>query len=33
VLSAEDCARYEARAAEQLGADCARWLASGAHTG
>ncbi|HEX8257406.1 MAG TPA: sulfotransferase domain-containing protein [Allosphingosinicella sp.] len=33
VLSADDCARYEAMAAEQLGADCARWLASGAHTG
>jgi aryl sulfotransferase len=29
VLTAEDNARYEARAIEELGADCARWLATG----
>ncbi len=28
-LTAEDCARYEAVAREQLGEDCARWLATG----
>jgi aryl sulfotransferase len=29
-LTAEDCARYEAIAREELGKDCARWLATGA---
>ncbi|MCB9521735.1 MAG: sulfotransferase domain-containing protein [Myxococcales bacterium] len=29
VLTAEDNARYEARAVEELGEDCARWLATG----
>ena len=29
VLTAEDCARYEARAVAELGADCARWLKAG----
>jgi aryl sulfotransferase len=29
VLTTEDCARYEALAAEQLGTDCAEWLALG----
>lgn len=29
VLTAEDVARYEARALQELGADCARWLATG----
>lgn len=28
-LTPEDCARYEATAREQLGEDCARWLAPG----
>lgn len=28
-LTAEDCARYERMAIEQLGQDCARWLAAG----
>jgi aryl sulfotransferase len=28
-LTAEDCARYEARAVAELGEDCARWLAKG----
>ena len=28
-LSAADCAAYEARAMRELGADCARWLATG----
>lgn len=28
-LSAADCAEYEARAVRELGADCARWLATG----
>lgn len=28
-LTPEDCARYEAMALEQLGEDCARWLATG----
>jgi aryl sulfotransferase len=28
-LTAEDCRRYEAMALEQLGPDCARWLAEG----
>ena len=28
-LTAADCAEYEARALAELGADCARWLASG----
>lgn len=28
-LTAEEAAQYEARAMEQLGSDCARWLASG----
>jgi aryl sulfotransferase len=27
VLSAEECGRYEAMAREQLGEECARWLA------
>jgi len=30
ILTAEDCARYEARALAELGPDCARWLATGA---
>lgn len=30
VLSAEDCAEYEARAVAELGEACARWLATGA---
>jgi aryl sulfotransferase len=30
VLTADDCARYERTAGEQLGDDCARWLATGA---
>lgn len=29
VLSAQDCAEYEARALAELGPDCARWLAQG----
>ena len=29
VLTPDDCARYEAAAAEHLGAECARWLANG----
>jgi aryl sulfotransferase len=29
VLTAEDCAEYEARAVAELGPDCARWLATG----
>jgi len=29
VLTAEDSARYEARAVEELGTDCARWLMTG----
>lgn len=29
VLTADDCARYEAMARERLGADCAAWLATG----
>lgn len=29
VLTAEDCARYEARSVEELGPDCARWLKTG----
>ncbi len=28
-LTADECAEYEARAQAELGADCARWLASG----
>jgi aryl sulfotransferase len=28
-LTAEDCAQYERRAREELGADCLRWLAEG----
>jgi aryl sulfotransferase len=28
-LTAEDCARYEQMAVDQLGEDCARWLATG----
>lgn len=28
-LTADDCAEYEARAEQELGAECARWLASG----
>jgi aryl sulfotransferase len=28
-LTAQDCARYESMAREQLGEDCARWLATG----
>ena len=30
MLTAEDCARYERMALEQLGPDCAPWLATGA---
>lgn len=30
LLSAQDCARYEAKAVAELGPDCAAWLASGA---
>ena len=29
VLSADEVADYEARALRELGADCARWLATG----
>jgi aryl sulfotransferase len=29
VLTAGDCAEYEARALAELGPDCARWLATG----
>jgi aryl sulfotransferase len=29
ILTAEDCSAYEARTAEELGADCARWFAEG----
>lgn len=29
ILTADDCARYEARALAELGADCAYWLATG----
>ncbi|HEY0647024.1 sulfotransferase domain-containing protein [Phenylobacterium sp.] len=29
VLTAEDCARYEAKALAELGAECAHWLATG----
>jgi aryl sulfotransferase len=29
VLTENDCAEYEARAAAELGADCSRWLATG----
>jgi hypothetical protein len=29
VLSREECRRYEQLALEQLGPDCARWLAAG----
>jgi aryl sulfotransferase len=29
MLSEEDCRRYEQRAVEELGEDCARWLATG----
>ncbi|MGQ0529629.1 MAG: sulfotransferase domain-containing protein [Panacagrimonas sp.] len=29
VLSAQDCAEYEARAVSELGPECARWLAQG----
>ena len=29
-LTGDDCAAYEARAVQELGADCARWLATGA---
>lgn len=29
ILSAEECANYEARAREKLGEDCARWIATG----
>lgn len=29
VLTAADCARYERTAREQLGDECARWLATG----
>lgn len=29
VLSAEDVSKYEARAVEELGSDCAHWLATG----
>jgi aryl sulfotransferase len=29
VLSAAECARYEATAEAELGAECARWLATG----
>ena len=32
-LSAEDCRRYEALAAERLGEDCARWLMAGEAAG
>lgn len=32
-LSAEDCRRYEAMAAERLGEDCARWLLAGEAAG
>jgi aryl sulfotransferase len=31
VLSDEECAEYEAKAIEQLGADCANWLINGAN--
>ncbi len=30
-LTAEDCAKYERRAREELGVECARWLAEGSH--
>ncbi len=29
VLTQEDCAAYEARALDELGAECANWLANG----
>lgn len=31
LLTAEDCARYERKAREQLGEACAEWLRHGAH--
>jgi aryl sulfotransferase len=33
VLSADESAAYEARAVEELGAECARWLATGEEPG
>ena len=32
-LTADDCAAYEARAVEELGSECAAWLANGSRAG